>query len=343
MHRDSTGNRLTRASSDGAARMSGGRGLIESMIAVAFALLAAGASSGEPGVAGDLDHWEVSTALEIGIFGYTGKGNSSSTELTGPRVSNPRVNTDLGTLIADPERSREEVLSALVGGTFEVMTPRLFDAPTQPRLFLDVTISSVLAAEVGLARASNPGGMSLPPDRNPGQIVGEASIVGRGTAITVQPQGPQIHAGFGPALTFDVGEDRIRIKPSVVYTRSIQDVRAITNRAVRLNDVNGANAVLERDFRLIELSDNLTEVYHGVGPALEVEYETGQHIGPVRITVYLKGHASYTFGDLETEFQQTNPDPESPNETARWAYKQDRWAYRGATGIRLRWDPLLDW
>ena len=56
---------------------------------------------------------------------------------------------------------------------FEVMTPKLFSAPGRPRLFLDVNVSSVLTAEVGLARDADVGELMFPDDLVPGQILGE--------------------------------------------------------------------------------------------------------------------------------------------------------------------------
>ncbi|MEZ4331389.1 MAG: hypothetical protein R3F35_06530 [Myxococcota bacterium] len=296
-------------------------------------------ASAEPSALEDPTHWVFSTALEAGIYGHTGKGNTHGSLITGPRIANPSVQEDLGPTVVPDLRSREEVLSALLGGTFEVMTPQLFEVASRPRLFMDVNISAALASEVGLARQFDPGKMGLPDNITAGTGVGEAAIVGRGTAITVQPQGPQIHAGLGVALAIELPDEVIRIKPSIVYSRTILDVKAVANRAVRLRAQSGAPS-LENDFRLIQLADDFTEVYHGLGPALELEYEPGTRLGPLAMTLYIKGHASYLFGDLKTRMIGINPD--YPDETVRWKYTQDRWAFRAATGIRLRWDPLWD-
>lgn len=323
-----------------AARTAGpGRlGLASASIGVAIALASFSASAADAEMLEDPTHWVFSGALEVGIHGHTGKGNIKGSPLTGPRVNPPLIDQDLGPNVVEDLRSREEVLSALVGGTFEIMSPQLFEAAGRPRLFLDLNISAALASEVGLARDSDPGQMSLPSPVS-GSLIGEASIVGRGAAITVQPQGPQIHAGLGAAFTIDLADELIRIKPSLVYSRTILDVDAITNRAVRLPPP-APPVTLETHFRLIQLTDDFTEVYHGLGPALEIEYEPGTRVGPVGITLYLKGHASYIFGDLKTRMLGVNP--EYPDETVSWKYSQDRWAFRASTGIRLRWDPLWD-
>lgn len=287
----------------------------------------------------DPTHLVFSGALEVGVYGYSAKGNTRGSPITGPRTT-PIPTVDLGPNIVDDLRSRDDVFAALIGGTFELMSPRLTAAVGQPRMFVDVNISAPLALEVRLARSGNPGPMALPETTLGGTTIGEAAIVGRGSVITVQPQGPQINAGIGTAFAIDVGEQEVlRIKPSLVYTRTILDVTAATNRAIRLPSPPPGPVDIDTHFRLVELSDNFTEVYHAMGPALELEYEPGKRIGPFAITLYIKGHASRIMGDLKTKMVGTNPDPSSPNETVHWKYTQDAWAYRASTGIRLRWDP----
>jgi len=319
------------------------------LLALSCSLLGAAASArAEDATAasfdGEIDRWVFSGALEVGGFGHTAKGNVSSTNLNGPRVSPININAgdQPGTLVVQPADSRQEVTSALVGGDFEIMSPRVADVPTHPRFFLDANVSAVLTNDVGLARDADPGEMALPDPLNATQIAGERVIVGRGTKTTVQHQGPQLHAGLGAAFTFDFNDQRIRIKPSFVYSRIIMDIDSVANRAVRLNNNNGGTnppRTFENTYRTIELSDNIREVYHGIGPALEVEYETKNRIGPFAITLFAKGHGSHLLGDLKTRFEKTNPDPTTSGETVFWKYSQDRWVWRVSTGIRFRLVP----
>lgn len=296
-------------------------------------------SQAAPDHDGEIDRWVYAGGLEVGIIGHTGYGRTTASDISGPRVPNPRpVFGDVdGDQILDTDSSREEIDSALVGGTFEVMSPAMLESFGRPRAFVDLNISAVFTTEVGLARDAEPGEMGLPSPIVEAQIIGENAIVGRGNKVTVQHQGPQIHAGIGTAFTFDIGTERIRIKPSLVYSRIITDITGVGNRAVRLNDLTADLRTFENTYRTIELQDQRTEVYHGMGPALEIEYETGERIGPFRIALFLKGHATHLFGDLKTRMQQSNPD--YPDETISWKYSQDTWVYRGSTGIRFRWVP----
>ena len=293
---------------------------------------------------GELTRWVPSAALEVGIFGHTGKGNIDSTDVGTPRVD--PISLVFGDVpgpgvLQNPIASREQILSALVGGDFEIMTPQLADLPTHPRLFFDINISAVLTNDVGLARSGEPSFLQFPSNFDPGSVLGENVVAGRGTKITVQHQGPQLHAGLGAAFTFDFGEERIRIKPSVVYSRIVTDIFAIANRAVRLRTPEGGvPRDFDAEFRKIELTDKTREIYHGVGPAVEIEYETANRIGPFSVSLFIKGHASHLLGDLKTRLQQTNQDPTvTGDETVNWKYSKDSWVFRASTGIRFRLVP----
>ena len=134
---------------------------------------------------GELTRWVPSAALEVGIFGHTGKGNIDSTDVGTPRVDPPSfpVGDVRGDSLFPDEASREQILSALVGGDFEIMTPRLADVPTHPRLFFDVNISAAMTNEVGLARSGEPTSLQFPRNFDPGSVLGENVVAGRGTKV----------------------------------------------------------------------------------------------------------------------------------------------------------------
>lgn len=300
----------------------------------------ADAASGIPSV----DDWSIYANPEIGIFGHSAKGSSTSTQLTGPRVRPPSSTFgDDGTQVAAPQRSRELVMSFLAGGTFGVLTPAL-DVPGRPRLFAELNLSEPFGTETQFARDGNPGRIVFPRTTAENSTpFGERTLLGVGTQITAQQQGPQIHAGLGFSVEFPIpGDQMIRIKPAAMYSRTPLDIFAQTRRAVRLNGDRGAQQGLE-DFRFILLSDRRTEVYHSAGPSLEIEYLPGMQLGPFSISLYVRGHAAYTFNTLKTEMQQCNVAGGQPNECARWKYTQDPWAYRATAGVHLNWIPKRFW
>lgn len=287
--------------------------------------------------------WIVYGAPEIGIYAHTGKANSTSTNITGPRV-NPANSQfgDLGLQISPPERSRELVASFLAGATVGFLTPAL-DVPGRPRVFVDLNVSAAQTVEVALARRGNPGQVTLPSDNPPPFPVGEGALGGGGTQMSVQHQGPQFHAGLGISMEFPVfGDQLIRLKPAAVYSRTILDLDAQTVRPVRLNNDSGANQGLE-DFRIISLSEQRTEVYHAVGPSFELEYVPNIQVGPFTLSVFGRAHASRIFSGLKTQMQQCNVAGGQPGECASWKYTQDEWTYRATLGVHLNWEPRAFW
>ena len=318
---------------------------------VAF-LMVAGTASSESGSRarsahdGELDRWILSAGIEGGVYGHSADGDFSGTPIVGPRATNINFFSDAGPNIVDASEDSADIFAGLVGPTFEVMTPAPFDIATQPRLFMGVSILAVLTQETSVVRLGAPDEYAIRepfPPRNV-QFIGERILVGPGTQVTSQHQGVQLHIALGTALTFDWGEHRIRVKPSVEYSRTENQISAVANRAIRVVNVDpltpdGRGRIRSLDhFRLLTLVDDFTEVYHGLGPALEIEYETDNRFGPFLVSLFLKGSASHIFGDLETEFAIENP--EFPAESVRFKYKNDAWAYKATTGVRFRLVPL---
>jgi hypothetical protein len=297
---------------------------------------------------GELERWEFAGGGEFGVYGASAEGSATGGPITGPRASN--VNT--GNFIDGPDTVIEDLadsndlFSLLMGASFSVMTPALFDVQTHPRLFLDVSILGVATLESPVVREGDPGEFALPTDASfQVPVVGEPLVFGTGTQISSQQQDYQLHAGLGVALTVDAGENRFRIKPSLMYSRTRNQVSAVTHRAVRLREVDppilGATPP-QRDrsldgYRLLRYTGDQTEVYHAVGGGLEIEYLTHDRFGPFALSLFARGGATYILGDRETTFFRQNP--EYPEESVFFRYKNDPWSYRVTTGIRLRFSP----
>ncbi len=320
--------------------------LVASLLTMSMAGVARAESARER-LDGELEKWLLSAGVEVGLSGTSAEAKATGTLLTGDRATNiNQLLGDEGVTVIAPLRDEADVLSALLGVNFGVMTPAPFDIPSHPRLFFDVSILPALTLESSIVREGDPEAFRLPPDI-PGRaaFVAERLVLGRGTKITSQQQGVQFHAGLGVAFTFDLGESRVRIKPSLHYSRTENKVSATANRAVRtLNEdpfvtVGGRTARFRSldSFRLISIGDSFTEVYHAAGPALEIEYVTQEALGPFAVSLFIKGVASHIFGDLKTEFVGSNP--LIPEETVRFKLKNDPWSYMATAGIRLSFTP----
>ena len=289
------------------------------------------------------DQWMIYGGPEIAIYAQTGKGNISGTEITGPRVDPicPGCG-DLGTAVTDPERSRETISSFLAGGTFGALTPAL-DLPGKPRAFADINISSAQTIETSLARRGNPGVVAFPSEGRSFLPIGEGAMSGEGTQMSVQQQGPQIHASLGVSFEFPISEtELIRIKPAIVYSRTIVDIEGTTVRPIRLNDDFGDAQQLD-DFRIVNLGASQRKVYHASGPSLEIEYFPNITLGPLAISVFGRANASYSYTSPKSILKQCNTAGGQPDECVTWKYTQDRWAYRATLGVHLNWVPRALW
>jgi hypothetical protein len=88
------------------------------------------------------------------------------------------------------------------------------------------------------------------------------------------------------------------------------------------------------EFREIDLRDEETDDFHGLGPGIEFETDVGR-LGPF-VTSINMGAQFYRFlGSREIEFTTTN----EFGETASTKFEKDPWAYRVGVGIRFRWLP----
>ena len=329
----------------------------------------AGAESKTEPLEDEFAKWQFSAGVELGLYGTSGEGDVSGSILTEPRATN--IDTLLGdggpNVVADQSDTQDVLSSALLGGTFGVMSPALFDGlagstrlrnsllgeillASRPRLFFDVSILPALTLETSVVRDGDPGQFKLPDDIPSGpKLVPERLVQGTGTNLTSQHQGVQFRASLGMAFTIvELEEGSLRIKPSLHYSRVENKVSAVARRAVRLLDedpfvtVDGRTARFRSldHFRTIGVSDESTEVYHGVGPAFELEYVTQEAFGPFGVSLFLKGTATRLLGDLETEFQVANADNE--DETVTFRFKNAPWSYSASMGIRLLFSPDLD-
>lgn len=336
---------LSRIDSDSAAtrRLSTSRRIGLGLLATLIGWTTTAAGAEEPSAVDEAfprASWWLYGNPEIGIYGHSAKGSSSSTNITGPRVANPKSDYgDLGVEISAPERSRERVMSALPGATFGALTPAL-DVTGRPRLFMEVNISFPVTTETQYARRGNPGTITLPDNTDSAATpIGEGVLNGVGTQLSVQQQGPQVHAGFGASAEMPLaGNQLIRIKPGLMYSRTILDIKGQTIRAVRLNNQFGVNQDLS-DYRFISLRDDRTEVYHSIGPSIELEYLPGIQWGPLNLSFYGRAHAAYSLTGLKTQMESCNVAGGQPDECARWKYVQDPWAYRFTAGVHLNWIP----
>ncbi len=260
---------------------------------------------------------------------------------TGSLCSTQRTNP---TQILFPDDAGSDTsVTPLVGATLELMTPSLFDRWLRPRLFVHGDGAAAFSFERNVAGVEGPDEFALPfginivPGSDPeAQRVEELSIVGQGSRARIQVRPFVVSAGAGVALTLQVFGRQVRIKPSFEYLHQELDLIGVVHRAVKLEEPLVSSTSLS-DFRLISLTREERESYDGIGPGLELEFDTAR-LGPFLSSVYLMGRGYHMLGDLDTTLTQTN----EFGETATWTFRPDRWVWRGGVGFRFRWLPEPD-
>ena len=289
---------------------------------------------------GELENWLFSGGAVFGAFGHTAEAQAIGTSLVGPRATNINGIADDVPTVIPATFGEADIRSLTIGPTFGLLTPSLIDIETQPRFFFDISLLQSLPQESTVSKNGQVGEFGVPDgiSRAAG-FVGERLISGTGNEVSSQHQGLQVHVALGSAFTVDWGDHRFRIKPGIQYSRIENKISAAARRAVRIVNSDPRDPVTRRiirslnSYRLIALEDEHTEVFHGLGPSLEIEYDWPEQLGPFRVGLFIQGSGTHLFGDLETEFFKTNP--AFPQESVRFSYRNARWAYRAATGIRF--------
>ena len=271
--------------------------------------------------------WVPGAGIVLGIIGFQSEGSVQSGTLTGSDPPEPVRPSAFGDTL---------MLSPVVGGTFELMTPRFAERIGRPRLFAHVDLTAAVGFTFDVAKEGVPGSMDFPI---PEGGIPESAVPGQGSLTNASWDPLIVTAGFGVAFTVDRGEWRFRIKPSFEYIREEIKVNGLVNRAFALNPTDdGFGRATE--FRFIELNGQQTETYHGIGPGLEIEVDAAR-LSPFVMTVFVSGQAYALLSPSDINFSDTYTDAYG-TESAKWHFRPDPWVYRGLVGVRFRWLPDAD-
>lgn len=271
----------------------------------------------------ETERWVPSASLALGVMSQKAAGTVASSDVLGPAIS--------GTTqpLRPPADGRNSLLSATFGGTLELMTPRFLDGWGRPRVYGRIGFDAAFGFDRNLAGEGSPGPFVFPDLPNIGNKP-DVVIEGQGSRTRAKTEHFLLSAGAGVAFTVDLGDRRIRIKPSIEYLREEIAIQGIVHRAVAINRPSRN----EDDFRYISLTSDRTETYHGVGPGLEIEADT-QRAGPFMLTVYASGQGYSFFGDRRIAFSAEN----EYGERADWTFEKQEWGWGMRLGLRFRWIP----
>lgn len=320
------------------------------------------------GVAQDeIDRWVPSFSVFFDATGYKTTGSVTSSDVLGPPLteggcllpngtrngdlcSPPSVPNDIPRLreprkIRDDDEGSDTDIAPHVGGSIELMTPRLFEPVFSPRLFVHGDYAAAFGFERNVAGTGGHGRFAAPQLNNPFNPedpvndLQQEAVLGQGTRTKIQIARDVWSAGGGVAFSFKLFERRVRLKPSFEYTRYDLDMIGSVHRAVKLVKRSTPPTITldPAAVRLISLEFNHTETVEGFGPGLELEADTA-NLGPFLVSAYFAGRGYYYPGKRDFSFTTTN----EFQETATWTLELDSWSWRAGVGVRFRWAPERD-
>lgn len=312
----------------------------------------------------DVDRWVPGLALYFDLVGQRIEGTTTTGSISGPPLPAGCDDADgpdgdlcedlFGQL--DPEeqrnlsfesRRKDTAVSSLVGGSLELMTPRLVDGFLDPRLFVHGDIAGAFAHERTATGFGEPGALFVPAellraerDGNPSNLQ-EPIIQGQGNQAKFQVQRWILSGGAGFAFSFDFFERTIRVRPSFEYIRQEIEIAAALHRVVKLRDPVPPSG-FEAGFRTIVLTAEKDATLHGIGPGLEIEADASR-IGPLQLSVFGRASGYRFLGNLDHTLTAgsafCNPADFANTECVRWRVELDPWIWRAGMGLRFRWIP----
>ena len=300
-----------------------------------FALLGIGSAARAEGRNPD-DLWRPSAALQVAMAVRNFDSDLSSTPIMGPPLPGQplRVDSNHGpTTVWFPAGGSATNVTPVVSGVLELMSPRITKRAWSPRFFIDASIDSDQGPERDLAKTGVPGVLQVNPEALAfSPFFPENSISGQGAVTSIDIKPSAYTVGAGVAFSMDVGERRVRIKPSVQFSSFRVRYSGVTSRAVDQLATGLPDNI--DDFRLITLGVGKTEKYNAIGPALEVELDTARY-GPLTLGVYIKGSLQAILGNTSFDMSASN----EYGETGFYDFEIERYGYRVGTGFRISWVP----
>ena len=321
---------------------------------VCFAVLPVSAQENPPGAVDD--RWIPSLAIQSGvIFGRQHGSVSSDCRAPGtlvPTSCDPAPDeVDYGTVLRPGEVDDELVVTPYVGGNLSLLTPALATFG-KPRIFVGVELPYQFAIDRNVAQKQRPTGIREPEDPNVGEAIDEGGLLGVGSRTASEIQGLTFGANAGISFAFELLGRKYRVKPAFAWLREEIQVRGRIEQGICSNIPNverddcDVDGVKDPGFpnaftRVITLKGHDSMTLDGIGPALDLEMETGR-FGPYTVSLFVGVGGYYLLSDRSLAFSATRtigPDQlgSAVDYHADWSFHVNPWLYRGGIGLRLSW------
>ncbi len=252
------------------------------------------------------------------------------------------------------------VVAPFVGVALEVLAPALPIA-TRPRFFVGGEILPSFSSTRKLALEGDPDcvrgpepGAPCAQDEPPGirdSAFAAENANGQGSQTTAEIGTLVYGANLGVAFPVQAWGRQIRFKPSVAWLNYEVDAagRVVDAECLPVQDPdrfpNGTSGCVDIGndqtafLRETSLTASDSQRFNGVGPALDVEVDTGR-FGPIGTSLFLGARAYRVLGDRDFRFGASESfDDVFGTDTAAAAFEVEvaPWLYRAHVGLRLHW------
>lgn len=282
------------------------------------------------GTTDEIERWVPALSVSLGLMMQRARLNVESGEIQQLEYDNPHPNPT----IQPPGSGKDLMFAAIANASLELMTPGLsyipfapeLSIPGRPRLFAHVDVAATVAQKYRIARVGSVHSFIYPNIFN----ITENIVTGQGSDGQAKIKTLAWSAGAGLAITLDIFERRVRIKPSVEWLREEVTVSGETRRVVKMTEFPR----FASDFREIVLIASKSKVFDAIGPGLEIELES-RRAGPFVLSTFMGARAHRIIGDPDVDVKATN----EFGETSEYHYTNKRWIYQGFVGVRVRLVP----
>jgi len=243
------------------------------------------------------------------------------------------------------------VVTPSVGLDVQLMAPAIPRIPGRPRLFAWGEVDFAYGPKRNVANEGDPTGIALPGNKGSLSEASTGSLQGVGSRTASVVQRHVWGAGAGIAFPFRFRGRQFWLKPAAAWTRYGLDIEGTVLSGLK-NDRPDATTVYGSYMRVVSLIDQRSEIYDGIGPALDIEMDVGK-FGPIGASLFIGAGAYKILGDRSLSFDKTfvanfftpalNITPSPPwrlgpdTYNASWTYEIDPWLYRSWVGLRLSW------
>jgi hypothetical protein len=316
-------------------------GALFSLLPAMAPTAAAREGSGQDGA----DRWVASIAGISGISVQDWDAKVSSLVCRDCTIPDPLMREEE---LRPPASGDDTDVSPYAGLSLELMTPEL-PVPGSPRLFIGGEVMGSFGSTRKIAQEGDPGTIESPlPEGTQGVTFGDDTALGQGSQTVGEMSDVMYGVYAGVSFPLEIYGRPLRIRPAIAWIRYEIDIDGLVVDAdcrPAAGGTTSCNTAVGGFLRETRLAASSTEDFDGIGPALDVELDTGR-LGPIGTSIFAGARFYRILGDRKVKLtagpQTVDDILGQDSSAARFEFEVDEWMYRFGLGVRLQWLGLED-